>query len=124
MATGRSEKMKMFYLGVGDSAREGLKIEDGVLYGKRFLRPWVLIAPSDVTDVRVYLSFLKVWSTKGNFVLGSATQAFDEVAAYLRDNTPFDPTATFTYKYIVFMERTPIGRLLGKAVSRKRRRGA
>jgi hypothetical protein len=68
-----------------------LKIKNGSLHGRRhFWSKWVEIYPEDIKNVNecgFWGSYIKIWTTKGVFVVGAFSTQYIGVTDFLKANT-------------------------------------
>jgi len=95
-----------------------LKIKGGSLYGRRhFWSKWIEIFPEDIQSVKEYGffdSYIKIWTTKGDFFVGAFSRQYIGVTEFLKTNTSFDLTVKTTHKFNVFLFKKPLGRPMQK----------
>ena len=100
----------------GSSDSLGAKVENGQLFGRRAFGEWTLIETSDILEVGVFgwvgSAFVCIRTTSGRFNVGGLREQYKAVVEYLKENTPFDLTKSWTHRWNVARFLTPVSKLL------------
>ena len=96
-----------------DSFSSNLKIENGELFGSKWLRKDKRILPEHILAAKRYgmfNPFFKIKTTHGSYKIGIACRQFDDVVQFIIEKTDVEIKYPADYKLLMFFAKLKIFR--------------